>query len=70
MGAPWRVFTTFVTFPQLFAFRGRGPGMVWDAHTKTHTEPLVEKKSVPWDFTVAPPQLLAFSRANNALYWA
>ena len=33
-----------MTFPQSFAFRGRGLGMVWDAHTKTHTEPLADER--------------------------
>ena len=34
---------SFMTFPQSFAFHDRGPGMVWDAHTKTHTEPLADE---------------------------
>jgi hypothetical protein len=28
--------------------------MVWDAHTKTHTEPLADKQSVPWDSALVP----------------
>jgi hypothetical protein len=43
VGAPRRVFPTFMTFPQSFVFRDRGPGMVWDAHTKAHTEPLADE---------------------------
>jgi hypothetical protein len=44
VGAPRRAFPTFMTFPQLFTFRDREPGMVWDAHTKTHTEPLADER--------------------------
>ena len=43
MGAPRWAFSTFMTFLQSFAFCDRGPGMVWDATTKTHTEPLADK---------------------------
>ena len=28
---PRRALPTFVTIPQSFAFRSRGPGMVWDS---------------------------------------
>jgi hypothetical protein len=33
VGAPRRAFPTFMMFPQSFAFRDRGSGMVSDAHT-------------------------------------
>jgi hypothetical protein len=53
VGTPRRAFPTLMTFLQSFAFRDWGPGMVCDAHTKIHTEPLV------------PPQLVVFMRANT-----
>ena len=39
VGAPRRAFPTFMAFPQSFTFCDRGPGMVWDANTKTHIKP-------------------------------
>ena len=58
MGAPRRVFPTFMTFPQSFAFHDQGPGMVWDATTKTHIEPLADKRERAMGFrtdTTATP---------------
>jgi hypothetical protein len=43
VGAPQMSFLTFITFSQSFAFLDWGPGMVWDAHTKIHTKPLVDE---------------------------
>ena len=43
MGAPQRAFSTFITFPQSFAFRDQGLGMVWNAHITTHTKSLADK---------------------------
>ena len=60
VGAPRRAFPTFMTFPQSFAFRDRGPGMVWDADTKTHTEPLAGERERAMGFrtgTTATPGL-------------
>ena len=60
MGAPRQAFPTFMTFPQSFAFRDRGPGMVWDVHTKTHTKPLADKRERAMGFrtgTTAAPGL-------------
>ena len=60
VGAPRRAFPTFMTFPQSFAFRDRGPGMVWDAHTKIHTEPLADERERAMGFrtgTTAAPGL-------------
>ena len=31
-------------FPQSFTFRDRGPSMVWDDHTKIHTERLANEQ--------------------------
>ena len=44
MGAPRRAFSTFMMFPQSFSFCNWGPGMMWDAHTKTHIEPLADER--------------------------
>ena len=44
VGVSWRAFPTFLTFQQPFTFRNRGPGMIWDAHTKTHTESLADER--------------------------
>ena len=44
VGAPQQAFLTFMTFPQSFASRDRGPGMVWDAHTKTHCELIANER--------------------------
>ena len=58
VGAPRRAFPIFMTFSQSFVFRDRGPGMVWDATTNTHTEPLADEKERAMEFrmstTVAP----------------
>jgi hypothetical protein len=49
-----------MTFPQTFAFRNRGLGMVWDAYTKTHTKPLADERERAMGFrtcTTAAPDL-------------
>jgi hypothetical protein len=33
-----------MTFSQLFAFRDWGLRMIWNAHTKTQTEPLIDER--------------------------
>ena len=58
VGAPRRAFPTFMTFPQSFAFRDRGPGMVWDAHTQSHCEPVADERQRAMGFrtgTTAAP---------------
>jgi len=60
VGAPRQAFSTFMTFPQSFVFCNRGPGMVWDTHTKTHTEPLADEQERAMGFptgTTAAPGL-------------
>lgn len=44
MGAPRAALPTFVTYPGSFAFRARGPGMVWDANSQTHEEPTADER--------------------------
>ena len=65
MGAPHRVFPTFMTFPQSFAFRDRGPGMVWDARTKIHTEPLVDKRELAMGFCTGTTAALGLSEGQR-----
>ena len=60
VGAPRRVFPTFMTFPQSFAFHNRKPCLVCDADTKTHTKPLHDKQERAMGFctgTTATPGL-------------
>jgi hypothetical protein len=35
---------TFVTYPRSFAFRSRGPDMVWDSKFQTHDEPTADER--------------------------
>jgi hypothetical protein len=44
MGAPRAALPTFVTYLGSFAFRARGPGMVWDANSQTHEEPTADER--------------------------
>ena len=70
MGAPRRVFPTFIMFHShlLFAIGGRvGCGMLTPKSTPKHW---LTNGSVPWDFALAPPQLLACFKANYASCWA
>ena len=62
VGAPLRAFPTFMTFPQSFAFRDRGPGMVWDDHTKTNTEPLVDERERAMGFRTGTTATPSFSK--------
>ena len=61
MGAPQRAFLTFMKFPQSFAFRDRGPGLVWDATTKTHTEPLADERDRAMGFRTITTAALGLS---------
>ena len=48
VGTPQKAFPTFTTFPLSFAFYGLGSGMMWDAHTKTHTKLKTRKTGLCW----------------------
>ena len=70
VGAPWRALPTFMIFPQSFAFRDRGSGMVWDDHTKTHTKPLVDEHEHAMGFRTGTTTTPGFLRANDTSCWA
>ena len=60
MGAPRRALPIFMMFPQSFAFRDQGSGMMWDVHTKIHTKPLADERERAIGFrtsTTAAPSL-------------
>jgi hypothetical protein len=65
VGAPQRVFPTFMTFPQSFTFRDRGPGMVWNTHTKTHTEPLADERERAMRFRTGTTAALDLSEGQR-----
>ena len=65
VGAPRRAFSTFMTFPQSFAFHNLGPCMVWDDHTKTHTKPLVDKRKRTMWFCTGTTAALSFSEGQR-----
>jgi site-specific DNA-cytosine methylase len=44
VGIPRGALPTFVTYPQSFAFRSRGPSMVWDSRSQTHDEPTADER--------------------------
>ena len=44
VGAPRVALPTFVTYPESFAFRARGLGMICDANSQTHEEPTTYEK--------------------------
>jgi hypothetical protein len=44
VGIPRGALLTFVTYPRSFAFRSRGPGMVWDSKFQTHDEPTANER--------------------------
>ncbi|HEY9806811.1 MAG TPA: DNA cytosine methyltransferase [Candidatus Obscuribacterales bacterium] len=44
LGAPRGALPTLVTYPGSFAFRARGPGMVWDSMSQTHEEPTADER--------------------------
>ena len=58
-------FPTFMTFPQSFNFRGQGLGMVWDAHTKIHTEPLVDKRKRAMEFHIGTTVVPGLSKGQR-----
>ena len=52
-------------FSQSFVFRDQGPGMVWDADTKTNTEPLADERERAMGFCtgiITAPGLLEGQR--------
>ena len=60
VGAPRGALPTFMTYPGSFAFRGRGPGMVWDSLSQTHEEPNADERERAMGFltgTTAAPDL-------------
>ena len=50
-----------MTFPHSFALRDRGPGMVWDVDTKTHTEPLADEREHAMGFQTGTTAAPGFS---------
>ena len=44
VGIPRGALPTFVTYSRSFAFRSRGPGMVWDLKSQTHDEPTADER--------------------------
>jgi hypothetical protein len=47
-----------------------GPSMLWDVHTKIHTNHCMTNKSVPWNSALEPQQLWAIMKANDVSCWA
>ena len=48
--APRGALPTFVTYPGSYAFRTRGPGMVWDSSSQTHEEPNADEQEFAMGF--------------------
>jgi hypothetical protein len=44
VGIPRGAQPTFVTYPRSFAFRSRGPDMVWDSKSQTYDEPTADER--------------------------
>ena len=44
VGAPRGALPTLVTYPESYAFRARGPGMVWDSSTQSYEEPNADER--------------------------
>ena len=65
VGAPWRAFPTFMTFSQSFAFRDLGSDIVWDAHTKTYTELLVDERERTMKFRTGTTAAPGFSEGQR-----
>lgn len=70
MGLPRRAFSTFMNFPQSFAFRDRGPDMVWDAHTQSQSKPSTDKHERAMGFLTGTTTTFGLLRANDGLCWA
>jgi hypothetical protein len=47
---PRGALLTFVTYPRSFAFRSRGPGMIWDSKFQTHDEPTADERECAMGF--------------------
>ena len=52
-----------------FRFNNRMFGMLWNAHIKTHTKPLVDKRECVMGFHTGTTTTFGFFRANDILYW-
>jgi hypothetical protein len=52
VGTPRRAFPAFMAFPQSLVFRNWGLVMVWDAHTITHTQLLVDERERAMGFYI------------------
>jgi hypothetical protein len=60
VGFTRRAFPTLMCYPGSFAFRTRGPGMVWDSSSQTYEEPSADERERAMGFltgTTAAPNL-------------
>ena len=60
VGFTRRAFPTLMCYPGSFAFRARGPGMVWDSTSQTYEELLADERERAMGFltgTTAAPDL-------------
>ena len=64
VGVPRRAFPTFMTFPQSFTILDRGLGVVWDAHTKTHCEPIADEQDRAMGFQTGTTTASGFSKGQ------
>ena len=48
---PKGALPTFVIYPRSFAFRSRGPSMVWDSKSQTHDEPTADERDLAIGFS-------------------
>ena len=60
VGFPRGAFPTLMSYPRSFAFRTRGPGMVWDSTSQSYEEPSANERERAMGFltgTTAAPDL-------------